>query len=133
MKHRSAKILATVGPASSSPDMLKLLAEVGVDAFRLNFSHGNHSDHARSIDFIRNIEKEIGKPIAIIADMQGPKLRCGEFKGGQIELIFGQAATGTCLQEDVVIQTKLDGPGTLPETTRTTSVYLHLVTGTRNT
>lgn len=93
MKHRSAKILATVGPASSSLDMLKLLAEVGVDAFRLNFSHGNHSDHARSIDFIRNIENEMGKPIAIIADMQGPKLRCGEFKGGQIKLIFGQEVT----------------------------------------
>ena len=93
MKHRSAKILATIGPASSSPDMLKLLAEVGVNAFRLNFSHGSHSDHARSIDFIRNIENETGKPIAIIADMQGPKIRCGQFKGGQIELIFGQEIT----------------------------------------
>lgn len=93
MKHRSAKILATIGPASSSPDMLKLLAEVGVNAFRLNFSHGSHSDHARSIDFIRNIENETGKPIAVIADMQGPKIRCGQFKGGQIELIFGQEIT----------------------------------------
>ena len=93
MKHRSAKILATIGPASSSPDMLKLLVEVGVNAFRLNFSHGSHSDHARSIDFIRNIENETGKPIAVIADMQGPKLRCGQFKGGQIELIFGQEVT----------------------------------------
>lgn len=93
MKHRSAKILATIGPASSSPDMLKLLAEVGVNAFRLNFSHGSYSDHARSIDFIRNIENETGKPIAVIADMQGPKIRCGQFKGGQIELIFGQEIT----------------------------------------
>lgn len=93
MKHRSAKILATIGPASSSPDMLKLLVEVGVNAFRLNFSHGSHSDHARSIDFIRNIENETGKPIAVIADMQGPKIRCGQFKGGQIELIFGQEIT----------------------------------------
>ena len=93
MKHRSAKILATIGPASSSPDMLKLLVEVGFNAFRLNFSHGSHGDHARSIDFIRNIENETGKPIAIIADMQGPKIRCGQFKGGQIELIFGQEIT----------------------------------------
>ena len=93
MKHRSAKILATIGPASSSPDMLSLLVEVGVNAFRLNFSHGSHSDHERSIKFIRKIEKETGKPIAIIADMQGPKLRCGEFKNGQIELIFGQEVT----------------------------------------
>lgn len=93
MKHRSAKILATIGPASSSPDMLKLLVEVGVNAFRLNFSHGSHNDHARSIDFIRNIENETGKPIAVIADMQGPKIRCGQFKGGQIELIFGQEIT----------------------------------------
>ena len=61
MKHRSAKILATIGPASSSPDMLSLLVEVGVNAFRLNFSHGSHSDHERSIKFIRKIEKETGK------------------------------------------------------------------------
>ena len=57
MKHRSAKILATIGPASSSPDMLSLLVEVGVNAFRLNFSHGSHSDHERSIKFIRKIER----------------------------------------------------------------------------
>lgn len=90
MRKRSAKILATVGPASSAPDTLRLLHDVGVDAFRLNFSHGSHEDHARSVAAIRNIEKETGNAITIVADMQGPKLRCGEFEGGHIELRYGE-------------------------------------------
>ncbi len=90
MRNRSAKILATVGPASAAPDTLRLLHDVGVDAFRLNFSHGTHEDHARSAKAIRAIEKETGNAITIIADMQGPKLRCGEFEGGQIELRYGE-------------------------------------------
>ena len=90
MRKRSAKILATVGPASSSPDTLRLLHDVGVDAFRLNFSHGSHEDHARSVTAIRDIEKDTGNAITIIADMQGPKLRCGEFEGGKIELRYGE-------------------------------------------
>ena len=90
MRKRSAKILATVGPASSAPDTLRLLHDVGVDAFRLNFSHGSHEDHARSVKAIRAIEKASGNPITIVADMQGPKLRCGEFEGGKIELRYGE-------------------------------------------
>ena len=90
MRNRSAKILATVGPASRAPDMLRLLHEVGVDAFRLNFSHGSHEDHAAVIKLIRKIEAELDTPIAIVADMQGPKLRVGEFENGQIELRYGQ-------------------------------------------
>ncbi len=90
MRNRSAKILATVGPASSAPETLRLLNEVGVDAFRLNFSHGSHDDHARSVAAIRKIEKETGNAITIVADMQGPKLRCGEFENGQIELRYGE-------------------------------------------
>ena len=93
MRKRFAKILATVGPASSSPDMLKLLHEVGVDAFRLNFSHGSHEDHAKTIQAIRRIEKQSGNAIAIIADMQGPKIRVGEFEDGKIELKFGETIT----------------------------------------
>ncbi len=89
MRNRSAKILATVGPASAAPDTLRLLHDVGVDAFRLNFSHGSHDDHARSVKAIRDIQKTSGNPITIVADMQGPKLRCGEFEGGQIELRYG--------------------------------------------
>ena len=90
MRKRSAKILATVGPASAAPDTLRLLHDVGVDAFRLNFSHGSHEDHARSVKAIRAVEKDTGNAITIVADMQGPKLRCGEFEGGQIELRYGE-------------------------------------------
>jgi len=93
MRNRSAKILATVGPASAAPDTLRLLHDVGVDAFRLNFSHGSHEDHERSIKAIRAIEKETGNAITIVADMQGPKLRCGEFEKGQIELRYGATVT----------------------------------------
>ena len=90
MRNRSAKILATVGPASAAPDILRLLHDVGVDAFRLNFSHGSHADHERSVKAIRAIQKETGNAITIVADMQGPKLRCGEFEKGQIELRYGE-------------------------------------------
>lgn len=90
MRNRYAKILATIGPASRAPDTLRLLHDVGVDAFRLNFSHGSHEDHADSVKAIRAIEKETGTPICIVADMQGPKLRCGTFQGGKIELRYGE-------------------------------------------
>jgi len=93
MRRRFAKILATVGPASAAPENLRLLHDVGVDAFRLNFSHGSHDDHARSVAAIRKVESETGNSIAIVADMQGPKLRVGEFNGGQIELNYGDEVT----------------------------------------
>ena len=67
-----------------------MLHVAGVDAFRLNFSHGSHEDHARNVKTIRDIEKRTGQPITIVADMQGPKLRCGQFKGGSIELKYGE-------------------------------------------
>ncbi len=99
MRRRFAKILATIGPASSAPDTLRLLHDVGVDAFRLNFSHGSHEDHARSVKAIRQIEKDTGNPIAIVADMQGPKLRVGEFDGGQIELRYGETLRLICAKD----------------------------------
>jgi len=89
MRHRSAKILATLGPASRAPDTLRLLHEVGVDAFRLNFSHGTHEDHGKSINAIRALEKTCANPICIVADMQGPKLRCGSFETDTITLRYG--------------------------------------------
>ena len=88
MRKRFAKILATLGPASSAPDTMRLLHEVGVDAFRLNFSHGSHADHKKNIDRIRAIQAQLGRPIAIVADMQGPKLRVGEMGKG-LELRYG--------------------------------------------
>jgi len=70
--------------------MIRKLYLAGVDMFRLNFSHGEHKDHAERVQFIRAVEKEVGRPIAILADMQGPKLRVGKFKDGKIALEVGQ-------------------------------------------
>ncbi|MDZ4306805.1 pyruvate kinase [Allopontixanthobacter sp.] len=80
---RKVKILATVGPASSSPEMLRKLFRAGVDAFRVNMSHGEHAVHAATIAAIREMEKEFSRPIAIFCDLQGPKLRVGKFKDGR--------------------------------------------------
>ncbi len=79
---RRVKILATIGPASRSPEMLRKLFKAGADAFRVNMSHGDHADHAQAIKFIRDLEQEFARPIAILADLQGPKLRVGTFKDG---------------------------------------------------
>lgn len=89
MRQRFSKILATLGPASRSPDMLSLLHAAGVDAFRLNFSHGSHEDHKASFEAIRQLEERTGTPIAIVADMQGPKLRCGDMGKKGLELRYG--------------------------------------------
>ena len=80
---RKVKILATVGPASRDKAMLKKLLLAGADAFRLNMSHGEHDDHRASFKAIRELEKELGRPIGIFCDLQGPKLRVGKFKDGQ--------------------------------------------------
>ncbi|MBD3730464.1 MAG: pyruvate kinase [Sphingomonadales bacterium] len=80
---RKVKILATVGPASRDPDMLRKLFRAGADAFRVNMSHGEHAVHAETIAAIRAMEKEMGRPITILADLQGPKLRVGQFKDGK--------------------------------------------------
>lgn len=80
---RKVKILATVGPASNSPEMLRKLFTAGVDAFRVNMSHGEHAVHAETIAAIRAMEKEFHRPIAIFCDLQGPKLRVGKFKDGR--------------------------------------------------
>jgi len=89
-RSRKVRILATLGPASDSPAMIRRLAEVGADAFRINMSHGSHEDHARRIAAIRALEAELGRPTTIVADLQGPKLRVGRFKGGKAELRSGQ-------------------------------------------
>src|SRR3546814_14619713 len=73
------KITATLGPATSDPRIVQALFAAGVDVFRLNFSHGSHDDHRRSIETIRALEAEAGRPIAVLMDLQGPKLRIGPF------------------------------------------------------
>lgn len=92
-RQRSTKIVATIGPASRSPDVLAALFEAGVDVFRLNFSHGAHEDHAQSHRAIRAMEKQFGRPIAILADLQGPKHRVGRFADGGVDLVEGQTFT----------------------------------------
>ena len=89
-RYRRAKIVATVGPASSSPEMLKKLNQAGVDTFRLNFSHGTHDDHARVHAAIRALESEVGHPIGILQDLQGPKIRVGTIRDGKIEVEAGE-------------------------------------------
>ncbi|WP_157082987.1 pyruvate kinase [Novosphingobium lentum] len=83
LRGRKVKILATVGPASRSPEMLERLYRAGVDAFRVNMSHGDHATHAETIASIRALEKLIGRPITILCDLQGPKLRVGTFRDGR--------------------------------------------------
>src|SRR5689334_12719231 len=86
---RSAKIVATLGPASAGHDRLRALFDAGVDVFRLNFSHGSHDQHRALIDEIRRIEGDTGRPIGILADLQGPKLRLGDFANGRAEIAPG--------------------------------------------
>jgi pyruvate kinase len=88
-RRRSAKIVATLGPSSSTPEQIRALFEAGVDVFRLNFSHGSHDDHQARFTAIRNVESATGRPIGILADLQGPKLRLGTFAGGPVELSAG--------------------------------------------
>src|SRR6185312_14890127 len=90
MRHqRSARIVATLGPASSAPDKIEALFKAGVDIFRLNFSHGTHDDHRARIQAIRALEKRVGRSVAILMDLQGPKLRVGAFEGGRVTLEKG--------------------------------------------
>ena len=88
---RRAKIVATLGPASSDLAMIRRLFLAGADVFRMNFSHGSREDHAARFAAVREVERETGRPIAILADLQGPKLRVGTFAGGQVQLTAGQA------------------------------------------
>ena len=90
-RRRRTKIIATLGPASSSPEVLARLFQAGADVFRLNFSHGTHDDHAARIAMIRDMETRFDRPIGILADVQGPKLRVGQFGGGRVQLQTGQA------------------------------------------
>ncbi|MBL7864342.1 MAG: pyruvate kinase [Cyclobacteriaceae bacterium] len=84
ISYNKTKIVATVGPASNNKEMLRALAKEGVDVFRLNFSHGTHEDHQKVVDFVREINKEMGTHIALLQDLQGPKIRVNEVKEGTV-------------------------------------------------
>ncbi len=89
-RRRRTKILATLGPATSDAATITALFDAGADAFRLNFSHGTHADHERHFAAIRALEKRVGRPIAALMDLQGPKLRLGAFRDGTVTLAAGQ-------------------------------------------
>ncbi len=89
-RRRRTKIIATLGPASSTMELLTRLFQAGADVFRLNFSHGTHEDHAARFAMIRELEERFDRPIGILADVQGPKLRVGIFGGGRVHLQTGQ-------------------------------------------
>ncbi len=88
-RRRKVRVLATLGPASRSPEMIRTLFLAGADAFRVNMSHGSHEDHAQAIASIRALEAELGRPTTILADLQGPKLRVGTFADGRVTLTKG--------------------------------------------
>lgn len=99
---RRTKIVATIGPATSSPEVLRELIRAGATTLRLNFSHGTHDDHLKSIRLIRQISNELNYPVAILQDLQGPKIRLGKFATGSIVVAKG----------DPFILTSADIPGT---------------------
>ncbi len=90
-RQRKAKIVATLGPASTTRKQIEALFKAGADIFRLNLSHGTHEDHKARYDIIREIEDDLDRPIGVLVDLQGPKLRVGTFKEGGVDLKVGQA------------------------------------------
>ena len=101
------KIICTIGPASRESETLSALMQAGMDVARLNFSHGNHEDHAENILRIRRAAGALGKPVAILADLQGPKLRVGIMQAGGVMLVPGEQITLTT--DDIVGE-----PGRIP-------------------
>ncbi|ARS49466.1 pyruvate kinase [Ectopseudomonas mendocina] len=88
---KKVKILATLGPAIRDAAHIRQLVEAGVNLFRLNFSHGEHADHAQRYQWVREVERELNQPIGILMDLQGPKLRVGRIQGGKVQLVNGQS------------------------------------------
>ncbi|MGB8621423.1 MAG: pyruvate kinase [Paracoccaceae bacterium] len=123
-RHRNVKIVATLGPASNDYETIRALFEAGADVFRLNMSHGSHEEIAERHAIIRKIEADVGRPIAILADLQGPKLRCGVFSGDSEELTEGEKfrfdldpaegdSTRVCLPHKEIFQALEPGAGLL--------------------
>src|SRR5207248_2647522 len=96
---RRTKIIATLGPASSTEERIATLVHAGMDCARLNFSHGTHEWHAEAVRTIRAVQEQVGRPLAIMADLQGPKLRLGDLpepvvlaRGDHVVVVAGDAA-----------------------------------------
>ncbi len=107
---RKTKIVCTLGPATDTEAGIRGLINAGTDVIRLNFSHGDHEGHGRSIERVRRIAADLGRPIAILQDLQGPKIRLGDVPGGEMTLLPHQEIILTAGAADV--------PGTLPVTYR---------------
>lgn len=86
LRAENAKIVATLGPRSRTLKEIRALAEAGADVFRLNFSHGSHEDHRATLEIVRKVEALVGRPLAALADLQGPKVRVGSFPGGEMKV-----------------------------------------------
>jgi pyruvate kinase len=97
---RRAKIVCTLGPATATPERIRALVDAGMDVARLNFSHGSHSDHERVFGYVRDAAHAAGRPVGVLADLQGPKIRLGRFAGGPHEWRTGDTVTIT--SDDVV-------------------------------
>ena len=95
LHRRRTKIVATIGPASRDPAVLEALVRAGVNVFRLNLSHGDHADHRANFDTIQAVSASVGEPVAVLADLCGPKIRVGRFAGGRMTLEKGQKVTVT--------------------------------------
>lgn len=109
--YNKTKIVATVGPASNSKEMLRALVKEGVDVFRLNFSHGSHDDHLKVIQHVREINREMGTHVALLQDLQGPKIRINEMLPG-VEIVSGQQLTITTrevLGNNELVSTSYEG------------------------
>ena len=98
LTHRT-KIVATIGPASNSPEMLKQMVQAGMNVARLNFSHGSYEDHARMVSLLRSVSKELDTPITLLQDLQGPKIRVGKLPEGEITITEGRQLTLVPLAE----------------------------------
>ncbi|AKU91020.1 pyruvate kinase [Vulgatibacter incomptus] len=92
---RKAKIVCTLGPASDSLEQIEALVRAGMDVARLNFSHGTHRDHERRLGLVREAAQRVGRPVAVLQDLQGPKIRTGKMRGGKITLATGSEVTIT--------------------------------------
>src|SRR3954452_7393367 len=93
---RRTKIVATIGPASRDPEVLVRMVEAGMDVARLNFSHGTFEEHGENVTMLRDAANRVGRPVAILQDLPGPKLRLGRFRDGTVELKPGDRITFTC-------------------------------------
>jgi pyruvate kinase len=108
--YRATKIIATLGPASSEREQIKALAQAGVNVFRLNFSHGSHADHQARYADIRAVEQELGRPIAVLQDLQGPKIRIGRLNGGPRQLTTGQIVNFSADEESTLQDDEIPFP-----------------------